>query len=280
MPEKKQTAIALLKQEDVVANFKKVLWPRSQGFITSVLSIIANDKHLKEADPMSVYNAAMIAASLDLYITPGLWLAFIVPYKWQAQFQIGYKWLIQLAIRSGQFKRISSTPVFEGQLVSEHPLEGNTYDRSAKSSDNVEGYLAYFRLLNGFEAELYMTKEEAKKHASKYSASFKKWYGLWVDEFDTMAEKTVLKLLLAKYAPLSVEMQKAIIADQAVVKDHETLEVDYADNEPATSIEWPKTDFIGKLRTAYPDNFKEGMTEEQAKEIYFSKINTNGKDNA
>ena len=75
-----------------------------------------------------------------------------------------------------------------------------------------------------------MTTEQVTKHGKKFSQTFKKGFGLWADDFDGMAIKTVLKLLLSKYAPLSVEMQRAVISDQAVIRDSETLDVDYVDN--------------------------------------------------
>lgn len=273
--EKKETAIQLLKKDNVVVNFEKILGKeKAQWFISSALSVISNEKLLKDAKPLSVYNALMIAASLDLPINPNLWLAYIIPYKGEAQFQVGYKGFVQLALRSWEFHRINSVTVYEGQLIEENPITGNKYDRSVKS-DKAVGYLAYFKLRNGFEAEFYMTKDEAEKHGKEYSQTYKKWFWLRKDKFDSMAQKTVLKLLLSKYAPLSTQMQRAVEYDQAVVKDKETLEVEYADNTP-TLEDWndgPKTDYKGKIYTNYPDHYKADMTEEQAKDIYFSLLN-------
>jgi len=105
------------------------------------------------------------------------------------------------------------------------------FDWKAKKSETVIGYAASFSLLNGFEKVTYTTVADLKVHGMKFSQTFKKGFGLWKDDFDSMAIKTVLKLLLARYAPLSVEMQKAVITDQGFIKDADTLEVTYDDNE-------------------------------------------------
>lgn len=225
---------------DVVKNkFTEMLGKRATSFITSVLQITASNALLSKADPTSIYQSASMAATLDLPLNNSLGFAYIVPYnskqkdgsyKVIAQFQMGYKGFIQLAQRSGQFRAISACPVYEGQIKSENPLTGYEFDFSVKS-DVIIGYAAYFSLINGFEKTIYMTVEELKKHGQRFSQSFKKNYGLWVDDFDSMAMKTVLKMLLSKYAPLSVDMQKAVITDQSVIKDAENEEVEYVDNE-------------------------------------------------
>ena len=232
----------------IKAKFQEMLGKRANQFVTSVLQIVNNNGLLKTATPESVYNAAMTAATLDLPINNNLGFAYIIPYKTKndagqyidvAQFQLGYKGFIQLAQRSGQFQTISACPVYEGQLLEENPLTGFIFDWKEKKSDIIIGYAAYFKLLNGFEKTLYMTVDEMKRHGLKFSQTFKKGYGLWKDDFDSMAQKTVIKLLLSKYAPLSIEMQRAVISDQAVINDVDTLDVDYIDNEPE-----PKADPI------------------------------------
>lgn len=214
---------------------KQLLGERSVGFITSILQVIAGNSLLAKADPASTMNAAMTAALLNLPINQSLGYAYIVPYGGQAQFQIGYKGLIQLAHRSGQFKRIAEAPVYEGQLIEEDPLLGNKYDWKAKTSDKVIGYVAYFRLSQGFEQTLYMSAEQVQAHGKRFSKTFGN--GPWKTDFEAMARKTVLKLLLLKYAPLSVDLERAIIADQAVVKnvnaETQAIEVEYPDNGTA-----------------------------------------------
>lgn len=216
------------------AKFEEMLGKRATQFITSVLQIANSNSLLKNADPESIYNAAATAATLDLPLNNNLGFAYIVPYGNKATFQMGYKGFIQLAQRSGKFKSIYATKVFEGQIVNEDPLHGFTFDWKAKKSDIIVGYAARFELLNGFESILYMTVDELKKHGKKFSQTFKNGGGLWATDFESMAIKTVLKQLLSKFAPLSIDMQTAVIADQAIVKtDPETDETtfEYIDNQ-------------------------------------------------
>lgn len=233
----------LFGKDEVRNKFKELLGKRSAPFITSVLQIVASNELLAKAEPHSVYHSAAVAATLDLPLNNNLGFAYIVPYnqkqkdgtfKTVAQFQLGYKGFIQLAQRSGQFQTISGTPIYEGQLIEENPLTGFVFDFKQKKSDKVIGYAAYFRLLNGFEKTLYATVEDLTKHGQKYSQTFKNGYGLWKDDFEAMALKTVIKLLLSKFAPLSIEMQKAVITDQAIINDSETQDVTYIDNEEVT----------------------------------------------
>lgn len=214
-------------RDDVKAKFNELMGQRSPQFITSVLSVVNNNSYLKNASPESVFSAALMAATLDLPVNPNLGFAYIIPYGQQAQFQVGYKGLIQLALRSGQFKTISVSPVYEGQIKQQNPLTGYEFDWSNKLSDKVVGYAAYFSLINGFEKTLYMTTDEISAHGKRFSKTFGN--GVWKTDYDAMAQKTCLKLLLSKYAPLSIEMQKAVIADQSIIKDAETMDVDYVD---------------------------------------------------
>jgi recombination protein RecT len=227
---------------DVRKKFDEMMGKRAPQFITSVLQIAASNELLAKADPVSIYNSAALAATLDLPLNNNLGFAYIVPYnakqkdgtyKVVAQFQMGYKGFIQLAQRSGQFKTISATPIYDGQLVEMNPLTGFVFDFT-KKSDKIIGYASYFSLINGFEKIMYMPIEEVQRHAGKFSQTYKKGFGLWKDEFDSMATKTVLKLLLSKFAPLSVEMQKAVMIDQSVIKDDNANEVEYADHEDVT----------------------------------------------
>lgn len=236
---KNLTAKELFNQDSIKQKFNELLGQKSRGFITSVLQIVTSNDLLKNADPMSIYNAAAVAATLDLPLNNNLGFAYIVPYnarqkdgsyKQVAQFQLGYKGYIQLAQRSGQFRTISATPIFEGQVKSENPLTGFEFDFTVKS-DKIVGYAAYFELLNGFTKTFYMTAEEMKQHGSKFSQTYKKGFGVWKDDFDSMAIKTVIKLLLSKFAPLSIEMQTAVVVDQAVLGNDSGTEVEYADHE-------------------------------------------------
>lgn len=236
--QQKNPVKALFDRPEVQSKFKELLGKRASAFCTSVLQIVASNHLLQNADPSSIYQAAAVAATLDLPLNNNLGFAYIVPYKTKqkdgsyktvAQFQMGYKGFIQLAQRSGQFKSITSAPVYEGQLISEDPLEGYTFDFTKKTSDKLIGYAARFKLLNGFEATWFMTVEQLKSHGQKFSKTYKG--GLWENDFDSMASKTVIKLLLSKFAPLSVEMQKAVVSDQAVVNDADTDQYTYIDHD-------------------------------------------------
>lgn len=237
---------ALFDRPEVQQKFKELLGKRSASFCTSVLQIVSSNEMLRNADPNSIYQSAAVAATLDLPLNNNLGFAYIVPYnnkqsdgtyKVVAQFQMGYKGFIQLAQRSGQFKSIYAAPIHEGQLVKEDPLEGFEFDFTKKTSDRVIGYAAKFKLLNGYEAVWYMTVDQLQKHANKFSQTYsssKKWVkekSLWTTDFDGMAQKTVIKLLLSKFAPLSIEMQKAVISDQALINNADTVDVTYIDNE-------------------------------------------------
>jgi recombination protein RecT len=229
----------MLSADNTKKRFEEMLGKKAAGFISSVLQVVGNNSYLQNADPASVMTSAAIAASLDLPINPNLGYAAIIPYndkgKGQvAQFQIMTRGIIQLAIRSGQYSRITNSIVYEGQLVKQDPFTDEyVFDFNAKKSNKIIGYVAYFRTIGGFEKYYYMTKEEVESHGKKYSKTFKS--GVWQTDFNSMALKTVLKLLLSKYGILSVEMQKAVEFDQSVIKGDinniEEATAEYIDNE-------------------------------------------------
>ena len=238
-----KTAKDLFAREDVKGKFQELMGKRATSFITSVLQIVSSNALLAKADPNSIYQAAALAATLDLPLNNSLGFAYIIPFnqkykdangQWSskqvAQFQIGYKGFIQLALRSGQFKTIAASEIYEGQIVKNDPLTGFEFDFSKRDSDKVIGYASYFELLNGFQKTLYMTVDQIRSHGQQYSQNFSNDKSLWKTKFDSMATKTVLKLLISKYAPMSVEMQKAVIADQAVIQDADTIDATYVDN--------------------------------------------------
>lgn len=208
------------------------LGENAAAFRTAVLNVYNGSKQLQECDGRSIMGAAMMSTTLNLPITPSLGQAYIVPYGKQAQLQIGYKGYIQLAHRTGKYTRLHSGVVYEGQ-VKEIDFATGEIVHGEKISDTVVGYIAYFRLVNGFEKMLYMTREEMEAHAEKYSRSYAydrrsgKSSSIWTTNFDAMAKKTVLKLLLNKWGVLSVEFQKALRVDSAVI-DRNT--VTYVDN--------------------------------------------------
>lgn len=225
----------LLSLETYQQRFNEVLGKNSATFTSSLIAIVRDSDKLQKCEPKSIITAAVTAAALKLPIAPQFGYAYIVPYGDKATFAIGYKGLIQLAMRSGKYKIINTSEVYEGQIKEIDFITGEIV-RGEKISDTVVGYVAYMELLNGFRKSLFMTRDEMEKYAMQYSDSYradkaKKW-STWAKSFDAMAKKTVLKKLLSTYAPLSIEMQEtelatAIKADQAVVsKDKFT----YPDN--------------------------------------------------
>lgn len=229
------TTRQFFESDAIKLHVQNLLGQKSKSFVTSVLNIVANSTMLQNCEPSSIYQAALVATTLDLPLNQNLGYAYVIPYGSKAQFQIGYKGFIQLAQRSGQFLKINSAPILEGQISSDNPLEGYQFDFSIKGGQCI-GYASYFKLLNGYEQTLYMTKEELLNHGKKFSKTFAKGGGLWATDFDSMARKTVIKLLLQRYAPMSIDMQRATTADQSVIKDAETLDIEYSDNMP-TSID-------------------------------------------
>lgn len=237
-PVKPKTLRELFNNPIIKTKIEQLVGKNSATFATSVMQIANSNTMLRTADPTSIFNAACMAATLNLPLQNGLGFAYIVPFKnnkerkVEAQFQIGYKGFIQLAQRSGQFKRLVALPVYKNQLLKKDFINGFEFDweQEPEKDENPIGYYAYFKLVNDFSAELYMSHDDIVKHAQRYSQTFKKGFGVWHDNFEAMALKTVMKLLLSKQAPLSVEMQQAVLADQAVVKDVENQEFNYGDS--------------------------------------------------
>ncbi|NQP65373.1 recombinase RecT [Streptococcus suis] len=195
----------------VKARFQEVLHGKENEFVASLLSVVSNNNLLAKASNQSIMTAAMKAAVLNLPIEPSLGQAYIVPYGRDAQFQLGYKGLLQLAQRSGKYKSITSGVVYKSQFVSYNPLFEDLEIDFNQPQDEVVGYFAAFKLLNGFEKVTYWTKEQAQAHGKRFSKTFNN--GPWKSDFDAMAQKTLLKQIISKYGPLSIEMQDAISAD-------------------------------------------------------------------
>lgn len=229
---------SLLKNADIQSRFEQLLGKKAQGFISSVLQTAQNNKLLATADAKTILNAAVTAATLDLPINQNLGYAYIVPYKGQAQFQLGWKGFVALAKRSGAYLKMNVVTVYENQFKSYNRLtEELDADFKIEGNGNVVGYAAYFKEVNGFEKLSFWSIEQVKKHATKYSQTYGKksrsgalMFSPWNDEdqFDAMAMKTVLKNTLSKFGTLSIEMQMAQMADQAVIKNEG--EYEYIDN--------------------------------------------------
>ena len=232
------TLKSMINDERTKNKFKEMLGNKAAGFLTSLMNTTNGNVQLQQADPNSILKAGAIAATLDLPIDPNLGFAYIVPYnnkgKNEAQFQMGYKGFVQLAIRTGQYKRINVTELYEGQFESYDPITDELkYNLDNRLSDEITHYVAYFQTINGFEKYNVMSKEEIETHAKKFSKTYSYKGSSWQTNFNTMAKKTVLKLLLSKFGILSIEMQTAQKADQAVIRefDKNNIEVEYVDNE-------------------------------------------------
>lgn len=258
----------LFNRDDVKKKFQEMLGKKAQGFITSVLQIASSNSLLMKADPKSIYNAAATAATLDLPINQNLGFAWIVPYKGAAQFQIGWKGFVQLALRTGQYARINVVDVYQNQFKSFNALtEELDANFDIDGEGEIVGYCAHFRLVNGFEKTTYWSKAKVVAHATKYSQSYKSTTASspWKDkdQFHEMSKKTVLKNTLAKWGIMSIEMQKAVITDQAIINDEEATDVTYADNEPAN----PYLIADNKERKRIIDHIEKSKTPKQLAEV-------------
>ena len=239
LPQLKQT----LNAPSVKAKFEEMLGKRSSQFMTSITSVVQNNSLLQKADVNSIVMGSAIAASMDLPLNANLGYAALVPFNSKdgcfAQLQVMVKGWTELFLRSGQCKSIICETVYEGQLVKKNKFTGEyTFDEDAKKSDKIIGFMAYFKLTNGFEKYDYMTIEEVKAHAQRFSQTYRKGTGIWRDHFEAMGQKTVLKRLLTKYAPKSIEMQQMAIFDQSIVNgtidNMENATPNYADNAKET----------------------------------------------
>lgn len=245
-PTKELSVSQYLNSDLIKINIEQTLADKAPQFIASVASLATNNKMLALCNKKSLLAACLTAASLDLPINPNLGFAYIIPYKngktgeYEAQFQAGWRAFVQLGQRSGQYKTINVTDVREGEIAGYLRLEGeNIYDwvrdDVVREKTPVVGYVAYFELLNGFKKSFYMSSKELESHAKRYSQSYRAnsaGMNKWKDDFDVMAKKTVLKLLISKYGPMTVEMQKAIISDQSVEKDGRETYVDNQATDP------------------------------------------------
>lgn len=214
----------LLNTPTMQKKFEQVLDKKAPQFMASILNLYNGDTNLQSAEPMSIVSSAMVAASLDLPVDKNLGYAWIVPFydskkgHKAAQFQLGYKGYIQLALRTGQYKSINVIEVREGELVKWNRLtEEIELDLDAASSDKVIGYCGYFKLVNGFEKTVYWTRDQIEAHRIKFNKAKdkKSLNNVWKSDYDAMAMKTVLRNMLGKWGILSIEMQKAMSEDES-----------------------------------------------------------------
>lgn len=257
-----------LASENINRMISSVLKDRAGSFIATLTSLVNNNSKLMACDKSTVLTAALKAAGLNLPIEPSLGFAYIIPYGDQAQFQLSYKGLTQLALRSGVYAGINAMEVRDGEFFGRDDLGDpiiHWFDEGIRMKKKVIGYMAGFKTVRGMTKKVYWTTEQVEKHADRFSQGFRSFKAKgksqstarsgnmenpWSTDFDSMSCKTVLKSLLSKYGELSVEMQQAIKYDQSVVY------LDESGNE---------------MEPVYPDNTKdvvqEGLTKAQQEEI-------------
>jgi recombination protein RecT len=236
------TFSAFITQEKIKAKIGQLLSGKDiYRFVGSLVSAVSNNPALEECDHLSLLTAALLGESLKLSPSAQLGQYYLVPFNDNkngrkiATFQIGYKGYIQLAIRSGQYRKINVAAIKEGELIKFDPLneeiEVNLIDNEEKREKaKTIGYYAMFEYVNGFRKAMYWSRNKMESHALKYSKGYAahKGYTFWEKDFDGMAYKTMLRQLISKWGIMSVDMQRALEKDQAVIG--EDGNVDYVDN--------------------------------------------------
>ena len=246
--DKKLSFSNFLTNQFVKEKIYEVVGKDSQKFMTSILSAVTNNPALQECESMSILNCAFLGEGLKLSPSPQLGQYYMVPFNDKkkgckvAQFQLGYKGYIQLAERSGYYKKINVLAIKDGELVKYDPLneeiEVNLIeDDETREGTETIGYYAMFEYMNGFRKTMYWTKKKMLTHADKYSQAFNKesykkilageipqedmwkYSSFWYKDFDGMAFKTMLRQLISKWGIMSIEMQKAFDNDMAAIQD-------------------------------------------------------------
>ena len=245
-----------------------------QRFISSIVSAVNNNPSLQECTNQSILSGALLGESLKLSPSPQLGQYYLVPFNDKdrgkvAQFQLGYKGYIQLAIRSGQYKKLNVLAIKEGELVSFDPLNEEIevnliQDEELREKAPTIGYYAMFEYTNGFKKAIYWSKAKMESHALKYSKGYqaKKGYTFWEKDFDGMAYKTMLRQLISKWGIMSIEMQSAIDADMAVINDDGSKV--YVENDPEvveTQVEEVKPEPVAKEEPAVKAEAKQQSTD-------------------
>ena len=228
-----------IEKPEIQQKFIRILGEeKKETFVNNLVQIVSNNSYLANCNTDSIVGAALISANIDLPINNTLGYAYIVPYGKEAQFQIGYKGLKQLALRTGNYKKLNVQEVFDGELIKFDRFTEN-YDFSGERKKNAQiiGYMAYMQLNNGFEKTIYWTTEKVREHGKKFSKTFAKSFSSWQTNFEAMAKKTVLKHLLSNWGDLSItdRLSKAIELDQSVLDSD--FNPTYSDNPTNDKIE-------------------------------------------
>ena len=234
---------AYLTQEAVKDQINSVIGGKDgQRFISAIVSAVNNNPQLQECTNQSILSGALLGESLKLSPSPQLGQYYLVPFNDKnvgkvAQFQLGYKGYIQLAIRSGQYKKLNVLAIKEGELVRFDPLNEEITvnlieDEEEREKAPTIGYYAMFEYTNGFRKAIYWSKKKMEQHALKYSAGYraKKGFTFWEKDFDAMAYKTMLRQLISRWGIMSIDMMSAIDSDMAVINADGTK--NYVDNDP------------------------------------------------
>ena len=270
---------AYLTQDAVKNQINSVVGGKNgTRFISSVVSAVNNNPQLQECSNQSILASALLGESLNLSPSPQLGHYYMVPFDDQkkgkvAQFQLGYKGYIQLAIRSGQYKKLNVLAIKEGELIRFDPLNEEIEvklieDESERETAETIGYYAYFEYINGFRKALYWSKAKMEAHAMKYSKGYAadrrkgtSWT-FWSKDFDGMAYKTMLRQLISKWGIMSIEMITAIDSDMAIINEDGSKT--YVDNDPdvivvdqAEVIEMPETEGQDARSVLFGDDVNE-----------------------
>lgn len=246
---KKTNLTAYLTSDAVKSQINKVIGgANGDRFVSSIISAVQANASLKDCTSPSIVSAALLGYSLKLSPSPQLGQYYLVPFYnrkkgvSEAQFNLGYKGYIQLALRSGQYKKLNVLAIKEGELINYNPLDEEIEvklidDEEEREKAKTIGYYAMFEYLNGFKKTMYWSKAKMESHALKYSQGYKakKGYTFWEKDFDSMAYKTMLRQLISKWGIMSIDMQSALDSDMGVIKEDGT--VDYVDNVTEESVE-------------------------------------------
>ncbi len=270
----------LLNDAKVKQRFNEVLGSEAAVFSASILTIYNGNRELQKCSHKSILNAAFQAAALKLPLTGGLGQAAIVPYGGQAQFQIMTRGYIQLAHRSGQYVRLNLAAVHKGELIEHDEFTGEVkLDIHARESDEIIGYFFFFQLKNGYRHEAYWSVERCIEHGKKFSKSFSRPSGMWQKNPHAMYAKTVVKNELAKWGPLSSEMQTAVRMDQAIMSD--SGEPEYIDSttveDEADEIATPKRKSEAKKPATEQPGTADGLATAAESKMLHAIFNKSGK---
>jgi len=223
---------------------------KAARFVTAITSAVSTNPALQNCEASTIVSAGLLGETLNLSPSPQLGQYYLVPFndrknnRVTAQFQLGYRGMLQLAQRSGEYKRINAMAVKEGELIHYDPFNDEielqyTDDEEQRENLPTIGYFAMFEYHNGFKKVLYWSRAKMEAHAEKYSMGYKahKGYTFWEKDFDAMAVKTMLRQLISKWGVMSLEMQKAYEADMGVINQDGSI--DYVDSPAADETAQP-----------------------------------------